>query len=86
MGLHDLNHNLKFLRFFSNLVPTEKGTGITNQGEDLQISVLIFYIFFTLELRQIKDDSIQSKEIPTLKLARFLITYTVKEKARQFQN
>ena len=39
-----------------------------------------------LELRQYKSDSIQSKKIPILKLPLFLITYTAREKARQFRN
>ena len=39
-----------------------------------------------LELRQYKNDSIQSKIIPTLKLPLFFTTYTVRGKARQFQN
>ena len=39
-----------------------------------------------IELRQYKNDSIQSKIIQTLKLPLFFTTYTVREKARQFQN
>ena len=39
-----------------------------------------------LELRQYKNDSIQSKIIPTLKLPLFFTTYKVREKTRQFQN
>ena len=39
-----------------------------------------------LEPRQYKNDSIQSKIIPTLKLPRFFTTYTVRGKERQFQN
>ena len=39
-----------------------------------------------LELRQYKNDSIQSKIIPTLKLPRFFTPYTGREEARQFQN
>ena len=41
---------------------------------------------FALEQKQNKNDSIQSKIIPTLKLPRFFTTYMVREKARQFQN
>ena len=36
-------------------------------------------------LRQYKNESIQSKNIPILKLPHFLPTYTVRQKARQFQ-
>ena len=39
-----------------------------------------------LELRQYKNNSIQSKKIPVLKLPLFFISYTAKKKARQFQN
>ena len=39
-----------------------------------------------LEQRQYKNDSIQSKIIPRLKLPRFFTTYTVRGKERQFQN
>ena len=39
-----------------------------------------------LELRQYKNDSDQSKIMPTLKLPRFFTTYTVWRKARQIQN
>ena len=43
-------------------------------------------IYLMLEPRKYKNDSIQSKIIPTMKLPRFLTTYMVREKARQFQN
>ena len=39
-----------------------------------------------LELRQHKNDTIQSKEIPILKLARFFPRSMGDEKERQFQN
>ena len=39
-----------------------------------------------LEQRQYKSDSILSKIITILKLARFFTTYTVREKERQLQN
>ena len=38
-----------------------------------------------LELRQYKNNSIQSKIILILKLPLFFITYTAREKARQFK-
>ena len=41
---------------------------------------------FKIEPRKYKNDSIQSKIIPTLKLPRFFTTYTVRWKERQFQN
>ena len=37
-----------------------------------------------LEPTHYKNESIQSKIFPTLKLPRFFTTYTVREKARQF--
>ena len=40
----------------------------------------------SLELRQFKNDSIQSKIIPILKLPRFFTTYTARGKGRQIQN
>ena len=46
----------------------------------------VFYKWQILEPRQYKDNSIQSKNIPIMKLPLFCITYTAKEKARQFQN
>ena len=39
-----------------------------------------------LELRQYKNISIRSKNISTLKLPLFFITYGAREKVRQFQN
>ena len=39
-----------------------------------------------IELRQCKNNSIQTKIIPTLKLPRIFTTYMVREKGRQFQN
>ena len=39
-----------------------------------------------LEQRQYKNDSILSKIIPILKLARFYTNYTGREKVRQIQN
>ena len=41
---------------------------------------------FVLELRQYKNDSIQSKIIPTLKLPRFFHHLDGEGKERQFQN
>ena len=39
-----------------------------------------------LEPRQYKNDSIQSKIIPTLKFPPLFTIYTVREQAREFQN
>ena len=41
---------------------------------------------FLAQARQYKNDSIQSKIIPTLKLPLFFTTYTVRGKARQYKN
>ena len=46
----------------------------------------IYFLLCTLELRQYKNDSIQSKNIPVLKLTRFFTCCLGDEKARQFQN
>ena len=53
-----------------------------------KISIVICFIrvIFTLEPRQYKNDHIQSKIIPILKLPQFFTIYTVRRKARQFQN
>ena len=55
----------------------------------LKLSTISSYFrektFRDLELRQYKNNSIQSKNIPILKLPLFFITYTAREKARQFQ-
>ena len=48
--------------------------------------IVLFLIASDVEQRQYKNDSIQSKIIPTLKLPLFFTTKTVREKARQFQN
>ena len=47
---------------------------------------VIFSEILLLELRQYKNDTIQSKVIPTLILPRFFTTFTAREKARRLQN
>ena len=47
---------------------------------------VVLPVISELELRQYENDSIQTKMIPTLKLPRIFTTYTVRGKARQFQN
>ena len=48
--------------------------------------IYIFYFIDNLELRQYKNDSIQSIKNPVLKLPHFFLHRLGDEKARQFQN
>ena len=57
---------------FSHLLRTERGS--------------CSYFDLPLELRQYTNDSTQLRIIPTLNLPLFFTTYTVREKAHQFQN
>ena len=45
----------------------------------------VFWSMSTLEQRQYKNDSIQSKVIPTLNLPQFFTTYTMREKGVNFK-
>ena len=56
------------------------------ENSNLTRNKIIFDSKYMLELRQYKNDSIQSEIIPRLKLPHFFSTYTVRGKERQFQN
>ena len=45
-----------------------------------------YFLLFKLELIQNKNDSIQSKKIPILKLPLFFISYTAREKSAAISN
>ena len=64
---------------------SEHRVALSDNEEQLSLLLPLWDLKQILEPRQYKNDSIQSKTIPTLKLPRFFTGYMVREKARQFQ-